>query len=172
LGLEQRIYSEDVRRARDAETAHLEAVLKVNGGRVLRLAELEDQLRRDNSLNADALRGLELKTDVGEEPSLWLDLGHRVQIFGEGRSYRISRVKPEAIETVLETDSKIGVLAAAQRILAHGYVRDVRTGTPTTSPPAERIWGSATMFYIWLTGVVTGIAVLSLAAIYLKKLPF
>ncbi len=150
-----------LRHARDASTAHLEAVLKVDGARYLRLAYLRDKLGKDS--------GVELKSGPGMQSQLWLDLAHRVTMEPHAKTYRLSRIGVDTIDVMLETESLDEALVAARVVLAHRSV-EVARAPADVEKSMESQW--ITMLYVWLTGVVTGIAVLALYIIHMKKLPF
>ena len=161
---------DDVRRARDAESAHMEAALKIDGAKYLRLARLRDILRERGFGNADCF---ELKNTLGEAPQLWLDLRHCVTIEPDAGTYRLTVHGVDHIEVVLETISLDEAVATSVKVLAHSKVRasrdmsskDVQSAVSSSS-------NHATLAYVWLTGVITGMAALSLYAILLKKMPF
>jgi hypothetical protein len=165
VGLQHNIFSDDVRKARDAETAHLEAVLKTHGVKAIRLALLADHVRQHVSA-AD----VELKTQPGDEPQLWLDLAHRVTMEPDAKTFRLSHLGVDRIETLLETDDATRVLAAIRSIAAHREVVAARSEPDKLALPTT--WSYLTLFYVWLTGIITGAAALALYFITLKKLPF
>ena len=150
-----------LRDARDASTAHLEAVLKVNGASYLRLAHLRDLL--------DPLDQIELKAGSGIQPQLWLDLAHRVTMEPDAKTYRLSFVGPDKIEVLLETENLVEAKEAAENALALKVVAQTRKAV-IDSQKAE--WRWMTLLYVWMTGVVTGIAALALYVITMKELPF
>jgi hypothetical protein len=165
VGLQHNILSEDLRRARDAETAHLEAVLKTHGVKAIRLALLADHVRQHVPA-AD----VELKSLPGEEPHLWLDLAHRVTMEPDAKTFRLSKLGVANVETLLETDDATRMLAAIRSIAAHNEVIASRSGPEKLALPTA--WSYATLFYVWLTGIITGVAAYALLVITLKKPPF
>jgi hypothetical protein len=157
---------DDLRRARDAESAHLEASLKIQGAKSLRLQQLSDILRERGFANA---ADLELKTIAGEEPQLWLSLSHCVVMQPDASTYQLSLHGQNQIETLLETKSLSDTVASCVRVMAHAEVLAARN---TAVVEASPLWNQATLVYVWMTGVVTGVAALTLYAILLKKLLF
>jgi hypothetical protein len=165
VGLQHTMISDDVRRARDAETAHLEAVLKTDGVKAIRLALLGDHVRQHVPA-----ANVELKTEAGLEPQLWLDLAHRVTMEPDAKTFRLAFHGMDRIETLLETEDSTRMLAAIRSVVAHNEVRAARGETDKLALPSA--WSYLTLFYVWLTGIVTGVAALALLVITLKKLPF
>lgn len=161
---------EDVRQARDAESAHLEAALKIHGAKVLRLARLKDVLRERGF---DEQTGFELRVIPGEEPLLWLDLRHCVVMQPDAGTYRLALHGIDKIDVALETASLDETVAACTKVLAHSLVRSHRSEpTPALQHDLIVSINNTTLLYVWLTGVITGIAALLLYGILLKKLPF
>jgi hypothetical protein len=161
VGLEQRQTDDTIKRARDAETAHLEAVLKVNGAKALRLAHLADRIKAHGSVNFSA--------QPGSDPQIWLGVTHRIVMEPDAATYRLTRHGTNQIETIVETQDLEAMLVSAQLILAHEQVREARGASGNVKPSVFR---TATLFYVWLTGLVTGAAALALYLIYLKKITF
>jgi hypothetical protein len=161
LGLEEQISAEALRNARDASSAHLEAVLKVDGASYLRLAHLRDVLGPSEKT--------ELKSAPGVRPQLWLDMAHRLTMEPDAKTYRLAHHGVDKIDVLLETEQLDEAVAAARNVLAHHKVEQLRRA-PTAAAAAQRQW--ITMLYVWLTGFVTGVALLAIYLIYMKKLPF
>jgi hypothetical protein len=163
LGAEGPELAERLRRARDAEFAHLAAVLKVHGAAHLRLAHLRDALIGD----------LELKANAGEEPQLWLDVAHRVTMEPDAKTYCLKFVGSHSIDALLQTERFEEARMAAQNVLDHQTVQLARASARPVQPgEVPELWSKATLFYVWFTGLVTGAAALAMISIYLKKLPF
>jgi hypothetical protein len=163
LSVEQVLFKEDVRRARDAHSAHLEAMLKVFGGQTLRLQRLRDVLTERDAINND----LDLKASPGEPPQLWLNLSHCVTMEPDAGTYRLAFHGQHTIETLLETNSFDVITAHCLRVMAHFKVNAARDSFAQTT---DAVWDQATLVYVWFTGLVTGVAALTLYAIILKKL--
>jgi hypothetical protein len=157
LGVDERMSVASLRSARDASTAHLEAILKVNGASYLRLAHVHDLLGSSEQI--------ELKAGPGVEPQLWLDLAHRLTMEPDAKTYRLSYVGNDKIEVLLETESVPEAKLAAEKVLALKVVGQARK-TVEDSQKAE--WRWMTLLYVWLTGVITGMAALGLYVITLK----
>ena len=165
MSLEARVAADGLRKARDAETAHLEAVLKVNGAKYLRLAHLRDLL--------SPLGSIELKAEMGDEPQLWLDLSHRVTMDPDAKTYHLAYIAPNQINTLLQTGNLEEAVKAAENVIAHHAVNVERAGGQhQVRMPASPAWRHATLVYVWLTGVITGGAALAMYLIYLKKMVF
>jgi hypothetical protein len=161
LGLEQQIGAEALRNARDATSAHLEAVLKVDGASYLRLAHLRDLLGPSDQLD--------LKSSPGVQPQLWLDFAHRFTMEPHAKTYRLTHHGVDRIDVLLETEVLSEAVQAARKVEAQNKVRHIRGERDATAIAHQR-W--LTMLYVWMTGFVTGLAVLAIYVIYMKKLPF
>jgi hypothetical protein len=161
------IASDTLRQARAAEAAHLDAVLKVNGAKALRLANLLERLQSPDIKLAD---DIELKASPGEEPHVWLDLSHRITMEPDAKTYRLSHFSTNRIDVLLETESLDEMLAATHRVLAHRSVKQDWSNEESSLTP--KVWSAATLLYVWTTGVIAGAAGLALLSTYLKKLPF
>ncbi len=163
MSVKQLQIRDDVRRARDAESAHLQAALRVSGAKSLRLQRLRDVLQ-DRGVAAESL---DLKLAPGEEPALWLNLSHCVTMKPDAANYHLAFHGAKNIENILETSSLDDMVATCSRILAHSRVQAAREqGVDAASP----VWDQATLVYVWFTGLVTGVAALTVYAIILKKL--
>ena len=165
LGVELLRVRDELRQARDSETAHLEAILKDEGPKALRLARLRDILRERS--NSDSL---DLQSMAGLEPRLWLDLSTCIVMRPDAGTYQLSVHGRDRIEILLQTGNLDEVVAECGRRLAHGRVAASRQPINTDSVVTQA--KPTLLVYVWMTGVVTGIAVLALCAILLKKLPF
>jgi hypothetical protein len=163
LGVEDKSWAERLRNARDANAAHLDAVLHVNGARYLRLSHLQQLLTA-----AGQTPNLELQADLGAEPTLWLDYSHRVRMEPDSKTFRLSFMGATP-QTLLETEDVNAMREASQNVLAHAALNR----TPTIAAGAETakvvpMWSFGTLGYVWLTGVITGAALWAMASIYLK----
>jgi hypothetical protein len=168
LGIDMQNRAESLRRARDAETAHLEAALRIDGAKVLRLLALRDTLL---AVQPDA--EIELKSGLGEEPHLWLDLHHRITMAPDNSTFRLQHIGVNDISILLETVDARSMADEAQRLIAHRIVLADRASNPVAGQPFnDGAWRLATLVYVWMTGVITGFAALALVAIYMKKIVF
>jgi hypothetical protein len=169
LGVELPRIQDDVRHARDAESAHLEAALKIDGAKYLRLARLRDVLRERGFNDVDHF---ELRMMPGTEPQLWLGLSHCVTMEPNSGTYRMSIHGVDKIETALETTSLDEIVASSAKLLAQGIVRKFRVAPVATQNDAATSTNHTTLVYVWLTGVITGVVALTLYALIMKRLPF
>lgn len=160
MGLEQQISAGDLRNARDASSAHLEAVLKVDGASYLRLAHLRDQLGPSDHID--------LKSAAGVQPQLWLDLAHRFTMEPDAKTYRLSHHGIDRIDVLLETSALNEAVKAGHKVQALNKVRHIRSDRDEAASAHQR-W--MTMLYVWMTGFVTGVALLATYLIYMKQLP-
>jgi hypothetical protein len=163
LGVDKLHIADDLRKARDAETAHLEAVLKDAGAKALRLARISDVLRTRGFASGD---GFGLQIAQGTEPRLWLDLKTSVAMRPDAGTYQLSVCGQDRIDVVLETQNLDEMVAEASRHLAHEGVMAARQAAKLDSKPASPAPGM--LIYVWMMGVMTGVAVLALCAILLK----
>ncbi len=166
MGLEYGTYAETLRKARDAEAVHLEAALKVNGAKALRLAHLVSLLRERLKENPSVLDGIELQTAPGSEPQLWLDLVHRMTLEPDAKTYCLSALADGRREELLTTTNLEEALDTATRVLAHKQI--AQTWQRAESARKTTLWSLSTLVYVWFTGVVAGAAGLALYYIYLK----
>ena len=169
MGVELPRIQEDVRQARDAESAHLEAALKIDGAKYLRLARLRDVLR-DRGFHENEY--FDLKLLPGTEPQLWLDLKHCVTMQPDAGNYKLSVHGVETIEPALETTSLDEIVAACSKLLAHGILQTSRRSEVANLSGTVSTSNHATLLYVWFTGVVTGIAAFTVYAIIMKRLWF
>lgn len=164
LGVDSQSRRDLVRKARDAETAHLDAVIKVNGAAYLRLAALADALRADPAFDSSAL---ELKALPGETPALWLDVVHAITMEPDAKTFRLTHHGTTTKSVLLETQEQAAITLQASEVLAHQNVRHLRG-----AGPKQVLQRSAVHLYVWLTGLVTGAAAMALYFIYLKDMRF
>lgn len=167
MGVELLRIGDDLRQARDSESAHLEAVLKDSGAKALRLARLRDVLRdrSDTQLDLQMLPGI--------EPRLWLDLRTCVVMRPDAGTFQLASHGHDRIETILETGSLDEMVAACSSRLAHGQVFASRqANNRDASVPEIAPAFPSTLVYVWMMGVITGVAILALCAIYMKKMGF
>jgi hypothetical protein len=170
LGAEPTQWDDRVRAARDAETAHLDAVLKVDGMRYLRLAHVRNLLLE---AAPDQAAALEIRADPGTAPQLWLDVAHRLVLADDGETFQLHHLGAQAVETLLATTDAKAAVEAGLKVLAHQAVLTARRqGAASTGRGTGGGWPLATLMYVWLTGAITGIAALTLLSIYRKNLPF
>lgn len=165
MGVELHRIGEDLRQARDSESAHLEAILKDDGPKALRLARLHDILRERS--NAETL---DFQAMAGLEPRLWLDLNSCVVMRPDAGTYQLSVHGQDRIETILETENLDEIVAECSRRLARTQVQIARS-TQSAVPQVDTA-SPTTLVYIWMTGVFTGVAIFAVCAMLLKKMPF
>jgi hypothetical protein len=167
LGVEKLRIADDLRQARDSETAHLEAVLKDSGAKALRLARVKDVLRARGLAAGETF---DLKIAQGVEPRLWLDLRTSVAMRPDAGTYQLTVHGREKIEVVLETKNLDEIVAECSRHLAHAEVVGARAMSMEELMPAPA--SQAKLIFVWMLGVFTGVAVLALCAILLKLIHF
>jgi hypothetical protein len=163
LGVEKLRIADDLRQARDSETAHLEAILKDAGAKALRLARISDILRARGLASG---HGFDLQIAQGTEPRLWLELKTSVAMRPDAGTYQLSVHGRDRIDVVMETKNLDEMVSECSRHLAHAGVLAARQTEGQEPKPGGS--GQAMLIYVWMMGVITGVAVLALCAILLK----
>lgn len=175
MGVSVPRFDEALRTARDAEAAHLEAVMRQADARVLRLAGLKDKIAAGLGGHARDLKFLELKAIEGNEPLLWLDLVHVVSMQPDNGTYRLEAQGQQGREVLAETGNSDEMTRLCLRHMAHEVVKTARQAPPVDPAGSDSQisgWSAVTLLYVWLTGFVVGVAVLALLAIYMKNIIF
>jgi hypothetical protein len=175
VGLEVQTFDDALRSARELQSVHLDAVLRLADAKALRLAFLQDKIRAALVNYQDRLPFVELKREKGAEPELWLDLVHKVTMQPDAGTYRLTAYRDDSLEVVSETADSALMLDTSLRHMAHEVVRNMRNrGALPVVAEANTIagWSATTLVYVWLTGFVVGAAALALLFIYLKNIRF
>lgn len=164
----------DLKEARLAEAAHLEAMLNFSDARALRLENLQDALKKRWAGSAIAQSLFNLSIQPGVKPRLWIDMVSSVVMEPDPRNYRLVKDEQGARETVFETTDLPEMAGYLSRYLAHQLVEREKAGAvlKTQSAVAAAPYNLRDMFYVWIAGSVFGAMVLLTLAMYLKKIDF
>lgn len=164
-----------LKKARLAEAAQLDAVLNVKDARSLRLLALRDAVLPALVDHPAAVGLTDLVIQPGETPRLWLDLISSVVIAPDTRIYRLEQERNSAREVLYETDDLEDMKANVLRYLAHRVIAREKSaaGLSEYAPGSKGPrYGAAALAYVWITGALTGVLILLLAAILLGILNF
>jgi hypothetical protein len=162
-------------RAREAESAWVEAREKVRDAATLRLFVVEQELRPFVSAMPEARGLIELALVPGFPPRLWIDLSAYVIVDeNDGRTLRLVQETLEERRVLFSTERVEEMAGFLKRFIAHRVarrhrmlagceVREAETPRPAgerpdtvTAPSAGAVW------LAWLAGVVSGMLLLAL----------
>jgi len=104
---------EELRRARNAEAAHFEAVAAFNDTKSLRLRALKDEF---------ATAAFELALTPGETPRLWIDLVTSIVMEPDPKTYRVVQDG----QNLFETADRAEIVAWVRRFAAHRMIAQTR----------------------------------------------
>ncbi len=105
--------NDELRRARDAEAAHFEALAAFNDAKSLRLRALKDEF---------ATESFELSLTPGETPRLWIDLVSSIVMEPDPKTYRVVQDG----QSLFETADRAEMVAWVRRFAAHGMIARAR----------------------------------------------
>lgn len=160
-----------LRRARDMEAAHYDAVLTFREAELLRLEALLAELAPVVASHDRARDYFDLAIAPGEPPRLWIDLVGSVLMAPDPRTYRLVQDLPAGRAVVCETTDRTAMVEAVTQYMAHRLVareRQVLSSVPMA--PAKSGHSGLTVFLAWLAGTMAGALALALVLIVLKKL--
>jgi hypothetical protein len=167
------VFGQALLKARQAEFAQVEARIRVNEARYLRLEALRDRIQDLLSQNGGNGSLIELKALPGEAPRLWLDLVSSMVMEPDPSSYRIEKIEAQGLTTLAETRDPEVALQQALQVVAHGAVtRAQMPGSTAVGDSGARTYDLAALVYSWSMGVIVGAAALLLAGMYLGKIGF
>jgi hypothetical protein len=159
----------ELREARSAEAAHLDAVLALRDAKTIRLKIVEDELAAILAASPAAAHGISPVLVPGEPPRLWIDLATSVMMEPDPRTYRLTLDTQSGRETLLETEDRAELMARLKQVIAHRLVAKARAAGPAwlvpSLPRAPRLEPRELAF---LGGAVVGAVVVSLIFILLK----
>lgn len=124
-----------LRRVREAEAAHYESRLTFTDAKLLRLAQLWDDLGPIFAAAPAALVAPELATPPGGEPRLWVDLVTSVVMAPDPKTFRLIRDAEEGRDILCESTERTDVIEAVRTYLMHRCIAAARQ-TPPPAPPA------------------------------------
>ena len=162
-----------LRRARELEAAHFEAVLSVRDAELLRLESLKADLAPIIAGHDRARDYFDLVLVPGEPPRLWIDLLGSVIMAPEPKTYCLAQDLPTGREVLFKTQSRAEMVEKIKSYMAHRLVareRDIAGAKPARD--VRPGYSGRSVFLAWLAGVCAGTLTLLLLLIYLKKLTF
>ena len=139
--------------ARANQTAHLEALFRMQDVSALRLTALHDRLLPEVSLNSEAAALFSLDLNAGVQPRLWLGLGTSIVMEPDPKTYRLVQLQETARATLFETQDELEMRRFALRQIAHAIVLRRQILKPVSVTAA--FIQTQRLFY-WLLGVVCG----------------
>lgn len=162
-----------LRRAREMEAAHLEAVLAVRDAELLRLEALKAELAPAVAAHDRARDFFDLAIVPGEPPRLWIDLISSVIMAPDPRTYRLTQELLSGRAVLLETADRAEMTEKIKAYMAHRLVardREIAGARPVSE--LKTGYSLAAMIMVWLLGLAGGALALCIADIMLKKLDF
>jgi hypothetical protein len=160
--------------ARSAEAAQLEALLSLQDARALRLENLRAAVQFKLPDKPEVRDLLELSTEPGAKPKLWVDLVSSVVMEPDPRTYRLVQHREGHIETLFQSTDMEEMAAYLVRYVAQRVVlRDkVAASQPASQSAGTKTYSVIDMIYVWLTGCVFGVMALLTVAMYMGMLHF
>lgn len=167
-------FTVELKEARLAEAAQLEAMLNFSDARALRLENLLHAFQDKWAGSAYARSLFQLTIEPGVKPRLWIDLVSSVVMEPDPRSYRLVKDEQAGITTIFETSNMPEMASYLSRYLAHRLVEREKAGSAVNSPGpiVAQPYNIRDMFYVWIAGCVFGAMALFSVAMYLGKLQF
>jgi hypothetical protein len=164
----------DVRRARLAHAAHFDALVEIRDAQTLRLATLQDVLRKKTAEEPQLKSLLPLQLETGFPPRLWLDNISYVIMEPDPRTYRLVRQAPEGHVTIAETRDISRMFREVRAYASHRLVETERdaaaASTDSNANGAART--TSQLLMIWLAGFTFGVLSLLLTGVMLGKVSF
>jgi hypothetical protein len=163
-----------VRRAREVEAAHFDAIRGFVDSKSLRLQVLKLDIEGLIKQDPDAPKMFNLALLPGEPPRLWVDLVTSVVMEPDARTYRLQQDLEWGREILLETLKREEIIKFLRVYLAHRLVQRERQLAGMRVPQTAAVNGhsNAVIAYASLTGFLLGLIATLLAAISLGKLKF
>jgi hypothetical protein len=163
--------AEAVRKAREMEAAHFEALRGFADSKSLRLQVLKLDLEGLIKESDDARKVFELALIPGEPPKLWVDLITSVVMEPDSRTYRLQQDLEWGREILLETPKREEIVKFLRIYLAHRLVMRERQLAGRRAPQATVTGHStAVVVYAWVSGFLLGLLALLVGAMSLGKL--
>ena len=152
-------FVDELRNARLAESARLDASLGLQDAKVLRLGALRDGVLPALAGNDQALELFELSVFPGASPRLWVDLVSSVVMEPDPKHYRLVQDQAEGRVILFETESLSDMKAYLVKFLAHRLVEQERAKVKTR---LAGLWRGGTYSHldlalVWLAGLGVGI---------------
>ena len=152
-------FVEELRNARLAETARLDASLGLQDAKVLRLGALPDSVLPSLAANDQARELFELSVFPGASPRLWVDLVSSVVMEPDPKQYRLVQDQAEGRVIVFETDKLSDMKDYLIRFVAHRLVEKERNKAKES---LARLWTGGRYSHldlalVWLAGLSFGV---------------
>jgi hypothetical protein len=162
-----------LRRAREFEAAHFEAVLAVRDAELLRLEALKADLAPIVAAHDRAREYFDLAISPGEPPRLWIDLLASVTMAPDPRSYRLAQDLPLGREVLLDTIERAEMVEKIKEYMAHRLVARERQIAAATKPRLQPDrYSSSALLLTWMAGFAAGALAVAIAFIILKRWNF
>jgi hypothetical protein len=162
-----------LRRAREFEAAHFEAVLAVRDAELLRLEALKADLAPIVAAHDRAKEYFDLAISPGEPPRLWIDLLGSVTMAPDPRCYRLTQDLQSGREVLLETTDRAEMVEKIKEYMAHRLVARERLIATSTRPrPQPDRYSASALLLTWLAGFAAGALAVAIAFIILKRWNF
>ncbi len=173
IGAEEDIRAQaraELARARELEAAQADAAAAARDVATLRLFALKQEIAPYVAAIPEARAFIDLTLAPQDPPRLWIDMTSFVAMSEDGRAWRLIEDTAEGRETLLETRSLDDMTAFLRKFIAHRVVRRQKMLAAVSGAPAEasaeaegplpepRAGGEdlATLWLVWLAGVLTG----------------
>lgn len=152
-------FVDELRSARLAQDARLEAFSGLIDARMLRLGALRDAVLPKISQNEKARQLFELSVSTGATPRLWVDLVSSVVMEPDPKHYRLVQDLADTREIVFETENLVEMQTYLTRFLAHRLVAEEREKARQrrTKLTASGKYGHWDMVMVWIAGLGVGI---------------
>ena len=162
-----------LRRAREFEAAHFEAVLAVRDAELLRLEALKADLAPIIAAHDRAREYFDIAVSPGEPPRLWIDLLASVTMAPDPRCYRLTQDLQSGREVLIETTDRPEMVEKIKEYMAHRLVARERMIASATRPrPQPDRYSASALLLTWTGGFAAGALAVAIALIVLKKWSF
>ncbi len=152
-------FVDELRSARLAEAARLDASLGLQDAKTLRLEALRESVLPTLAQHEGARQLFELSVFPGGTPRLWVDLVTSVVMEPDPKHYRLVQEQSSGRNILFETDKLGEMQAYLMRFLAHRLVEQERqkAGYSQAAKPANGRYNSLDLILVWLAGLGVGI---------------
>lgn len=149
----------ELRWARLAEAAKLEATLGLQDAKTLRLEALRDAVLPGLAANDAARQLFELVVFAGGTPRLWVDLVTSVVMEPDPKTYRLIQEQNSGRAILFESDRLDEMQNTLTRFLAHRMVEQERQKARHDSVMTAwpRRYNNLDLALVWMAGVGVGI---------------
>ena len=141
--------------ARAKETAHLEAIFRVQDVAGLRLMALHDSMLPEIARLSGAADLFELQVEQGSTPRLWLGLNASIVMEPDPKTYRLIELQDSARQVLFETQDvnqmrRFGLRHMAFAAVAHGRKPKIASRHIGLTPAMK-------LALTWLFGLFCGV---------------